>query len=219
MSLQQVVDAEYLNTVDLSSFIYDQDPDDPNNANELHWSARSFVSRQSGSSTIPAKVQSYIPGLRQKLQKVMEEFCDLHKISFTALERRLAETKQTRATSTWILWQRSNIARRLLEALENEESPSVNENSSTSTFRRISKKKDFSSKEEGKTQALVTRVKRNSALYKAEKERLGDVELRRRLEEDVYGEQQLAARDTALSVGEREKKIKAMKNETWKWVS
>lgn len=96
---------------------------------------------------------------------------------------------------------------------------SVNENSSTSTFQRISKKKDFSSKEDGKTQALVTIVKRNSALYKAEKERLGDVELRRRLEEDVYGEQQLAARDTALSVGEREKKIKAMKNETWKWVS
>lgn len=103
MSLQQVVDAEYLNTVDLSSFIYDQDPDDPNNANELHWSARSFVSRQNGSSTIPAKVQSYIPGLRQKLQEVMEEFCDLHRISLTALERRLAETKQTRATSTWIL--------------------------------------------------------------------------------------------------------------------
>ncbi|AAW46837.1 hypothetical protein CNM00490 [Cryptococcus deneoformans JEC21] len=162
-----------------------------------------------------------------KLQEVMEEFCDLHKISLTALERRLAETKQTRAMSTWILWQRSNIAKRLLEALENDQSltsdkaasvASINEDNFTSTFQRISKKKDFSSKEDEKTQALVTRVKRNSALYKAQKERLGDVELRRRLEEDVYGEQQLAARDTALSVSEREKKIKAMKNETWKWM-
>lgn len=122
MFLQQVDSAKNLNTADLSSFIYDQDPDDPNNTNELQWSACSFVSHQNGSSTIPAKVQSYIPSLRQKLQEVMEEFCDLHKISLTALERRLAETKQTRAMSTWILWQRSNIAKRLLEALENDQS-------------------------------------------------------------------------------------------------
>lgn len=78
--------------------------------------------------------------------------------------------------------------------------------SSTSTFQSVSKKKDFSFKEDAKTQALVTRIKRSSALYKAEKERLGDVELRRRLQEDVYGEQQLEMRDTSLSVGEREKK-------------
>lgn len=78
--------------------------------------------------------------------------------------------------------------------------------SSTSTFQSVSKKKDFWFKEDAKIQALVTRIKRSSALYKAEKERLGDVELRRRLQGDVYGERQLEMRDTSLSVGEREKK-------------
>lgn len=68
-------------------------------------------------------------------------------------------------------------------------------------------------------QAVVARIKRSSALYKAEKERLGDVERRRRLQEDVYGEQQLETRDTSLSFSEREKKIKALKKESYKRVS
>lgn len=67
-------------------------------------------------------------------------------------------------------------------------------------------------------QAVVARIKRSSALYKAEKERLGDVERRRRLQEDVYGKQQLETRDTSLSFSEREKKIKTLK-ETYKLVS
>lgn len=115
---QQIDSAETFNLADLS-FIYDKDPNDPNNANELQQTVCTFVSRQNGSSTISKKAQSYIPCLRQKLQEVMEEFCSQHQISLAALEKRLAETKQTRTASTWILWQRSNIAKRSLEASEN----------------------------------------------------------------------------------------------------
>lgn len=110
---QQIDSAETLNLADLS-FIYDKNPDDRNNANELQQTVCTIVSCQNGSSTISKKVQSYQPCLRQKLQEVMEEFCSQHQISLAALERRLAETKQTRTTSTWILWQRSNLAKRSL---------------------------------------------------------------------------------------------------------
>lgn len=78
-----------------------------------------FVSRQNESSTISKKVQSCLTGLRQKLQEVVEEFRYQHQISLAALEKRLAEAKQTRITTTWILWQRSNIFKRSLKPLEN----------------------------------------------------------------------------------------------------
>ncbi|WVQ76182.1 hypothetical protein IAR50_005842 [Cryptococcus sp. DSM 104548] len=189
---------------------YDGDPDDPGNYADLNEAAQRHSRRTQGSS-ISAKVSAEIPALMAQIDRLKEEFCDKYSVAFEALERRLVETKKTRAASTWVLWQRSNISRNMLNSTEVSEAPPP------AAYNHFSIR-NVSEKEGRNTQALVDRVKRSSALYIQEKARLGEDELRRVLEEDLKATLAKAPRMTSLNSGDRFKKWKTFTDETYRWM-
>lgn len=181
-----------------------------------------------GRTNIDHRLDKSVQDLSNKLLEMKVQWCRENGVCLASLEKRLYETHQKRSSSTWTLWQRSDMSKQAfvkagIEATVGEFERMFGTCQSilivlTDNMDQLPSI-DFTGKKISKqTQFLARRAKKSGEFYQIEKERIGVGMLRKLLERDVYGNERASSISHSKGQAYRKAKRDALLKNFLDWV-